>query len=499
MTKKAIKLQNDEILVHDYKTIIKNTYKQIESELPKNNVDIIKKFDRVLVNESQADATRSKNLSTLLSLSKFLKKDWIDTTKEDIEELVFNVNKKFSQNGQETNTTVDHKKILKRFYRWLKYGSRDFTEVGDPPETKWIKTKRVKDGIVREELISEDELERMLRACGENLRDRAFIHCHMEAGTRPGEILNLRIKHVKFDQYGAVLHVDGKTGPRVIRLIKSTPDLANYLSKHPDKENPDAPLWIMLGHKNYGMPLTYAAARKTVQRIVEKSNLGKRVYLNLFRHSEATITANFLTEAQTRIRHGWSSSSKMPARYVHLVDGDVDKALFEHYGITKEEKSEDKLPKTCRVCNLSNPYDTKHCTRCGRALDLQTALEVDERGRTEKDAIKDEIVQMKSDFTKQLEEIKYGLESRESFFNNIVLEAKRENNRVQVVVTRMFQMVFEHMGDEKSKITKWKKYLEDKDSRKILDSEFFDSSLIRPQSKELVEKLLATRRDFHAS
>ncbi|MGI0064863.1 MAG: tyrosine-type recombinase/integrase [Nitrosopumilaceae archaeon] len=495
MTKKAIKRKKDEILVHDYKTIIDNIYKQIENELSKNNVQIITKYDRVLVNESLADATRSKNLSTLLSLSRVLGKDWIEITKEDIEELVFKINKKFSQNGQETNTTVDHKKILKRFYRWLKYGSRDFTEVGDPPEIKWIKTKKVKDGIVREELISEDEHERLLRACGENLRDRAFMHCHMEAGTRPGEILNLRIKHVKFDQYGAVLHVDGKTGPRVIRLIKSTPDLANYLSKHPDKENPDAPLWIMLGHQNYGMPLTYAAARKTLRRIVEKANLGKRVYLNLFRHSEATITANFLTEAQTRIRHGWSSSSKMPARYVHLVDGDVDKALFEHYGIAKEEKIEEKLPKTCQICNLSNSYDTKLCTRCGRALDLQTALEVDEKERTEKDAIKDEIVQMKSDFTKQLEEIKYGLQSRESFFNNIVLEAKRSNNRFLVVAARLFQLGVEHLGDEKSKKENWKRYLEAKDSGKPIDG-VFDWSLMKPQEKELEEKLLATRRDF---
>ena len=182
MKKIASTRQNDEILVHDYKTIIDNIYKQIENELSKNNVQIIKKYDRVLVNESLADATRSKNLSTLLSLSRVLGKDWMGITKEDIEELVVKINKKHSQNGQETNTTVDHKKILKRFYRWIKYGSRDYTEVGDPPETKWIKPKKVKDGIVREELISEDELERLLRACGGNLRDRAFVHCHMEAG-----------------------------------------------------------------------------------------------------------------------------------------------------------------------------------------------------------------------------------------------------------------------------------------------------------------------------
>lgn len=370
--------KNKEIIVHDYKAIIQSLYKRIESELSEENVKLIKRYDRTLVNESLADATRSKNLAIILSLTRLLEKDWIHTTKEDMENLVFNVNKKFSGNGQETNTTVDHKKILKRFYRWLRLGTRNFVEVGDPPETKWIKPKYVQDKIVRENLISEEDLERLLRACGGNQRDRAFVHCHIEAGTRPGEILNLRIKHVKFDKYGAVLHVDGKTGPRSVRLIKSTPDLANYLDKHPFKDDPDAPLWIMIGNTTYGKPMTYAAARKRIIGIGDKANLGKRVYLNLFRHSEATTTANFLTEAQMRKRHGWSSSSKMPARYVHLVNADVDDALFKHYGIKKEKTTDDGMPVICNICKQPNSFDATKCNQCGRPLTLETAVKSDD-------------------------------------------------------------------------------------------------------------------------
>ncbi|TBR09357.1 MAG: integrase [Candidatus Nitrosotenuis sp.] len=370
--------KNREIIIHDYKAIIQNMYRIIEREFSEKNVELIRKYDRVLVNESLADSTRSKNISMILSLTRLLKKDWADTTKEDIENLIFSVNRRFSEDGQETNTTVDHKKILKRFYRWLKLGTRNFAEVGDPPETKWIKPKRVKDRIVREELISEDDTERLLRACGENLRDRAFVHCHIEAGTRPGEILNLRIKHVKFDKFGAVLHVDGKTGPRPVRLIRSTPDLASYLDKHPNKDDPDAPLWIMLGNTNYGKPLTYAAARKRILEVVAKANLGKRVYLNLFRHSEATMTANFLTEAQMRKRHGWSPSSKMPARYVHLVNADVDRALFEHYGIEKEKAVDATLPQICNICKQPNSFDSTKCVHCGKPLDIATAIRTDD-------------------------------------------------------------------------------------------------------------------------
>ncbi len=111
--------------------------------------------------------------------------------------------------------------------------------------------KKVKDKIIREDLLTEDDLTRLLFACGENARDRALIDCHYEGGTRPGEILSLLIKHAKFDQYGATLHVDGKTDLRTIRLIKSTPSLANWLSNHRFKDNPESPVWINLNKNHF--------------------------------------------------------------------------------------------------------------------------------------------------------------------------------------------------------------------------------------------------------
>ncbi|MDE1819087.1 MAG: site-specific integrase [Thaumarchaeota archaeon] len=164
---------------------------------------------------------------------------------------------------------MDHKKILKIFFRWFKLGARDFNEVGDPLETKHVKIKKVKDKIIREDLITEADLTRLLYACKENQRDRAFIDCQSEAGTRPGEILNRLIKHVKFDDYGAVLHVDGKTGTRTVRLVRSSPNLSKWLDVHPFRDNPESPVWIMLEKKQLGRMLSYAAARKLIKRITK--------------------------------------------------------------------------------------------------------------------------------------------------------------------------------------------------------------------------------------
>ncbi len=91
--------------------------------------------------------------------------------------------------------------------------------------------------------------------CAGDVMLKALIHVQYEAGTRPGELLNLKIKHVKVDEYGAIISVDGKTNARPVRLIESVPDLVAWINAHPLKENYDAPLWIMKNKKQFGNAL----------------------------------------------------------------------------------------------------------------------------------------------------------------------------------------------------------------------------------------------------
>jgi hypothetical protein len=249
--------------------------------------------------------------------------------------------------------------------------------VGNPPEIRDVRLKNFKDRISREDLITEDDLSKLLNACRENQRDRAFIHTHYKAGTRPGEILNLKIKHVVFDRFGAFIKVDGKTGTRNIRLIESVPNLSIWINMHPDKDNPDAPLWTSLGDSMVPY-LTYYAANKMVVRKAESAGIAKKINLKLFRHSKATALANVLTEPQMRERHGGTRDSKMPSRYTHLINADVDKKMLEIYGIEKEEdKKDSRVPKMCYICQIPNSFDSKLCSRCGKPLDIQTAIDSD--------------------------------------------------------------------------------------------------------------------------
>jgi len=85
-----------------------------------------------------------------------------------------------------------------------------------------------------EELLTEEEIKRMIEVAN-HPRDKAIIAVLYDTGTRIGEMGSLKIKHIVFDQYGAILTVNGKTGMRRVRIIFSVPYLASWLDIHPQK------------------------------------------------------------------------------------------------------------------------------------------------------------------------------------------------------------------------------------------------------------------------
>ena len=371
-------LQEFQILNYDRK--LQRAFDKAKENVSDNNLNLIIQYDAEMATLGLKKSTRAKQIAILVDITIRIGKNWSDVVKEDIDKLIRGVMDEFGDNlGGESETTRDYKKSLKPFYRWHKLGSRDYREVGDPPELKSIRLKQVKDKIVREQLLTEDDHRNLLKACADNPRDQAFLDVHYEAGTRSGEILNLKIKHLRFDDKGAVIHVDGKTGPRPIRLVTSVPSLAKWLNAHLFKDDVGHSLWILFDEDNYGNPMTYSAAVAMLQRRIRKARIKKKINLKLFRHSAATRLSKHLPESTMRLRHGWTRNSTMPARYVHLNNSDVDEAILKMHGLKKEIPAEViNLPQICPICNTSNSSESKICDQCGKPLDLKKALELEE-------------------------------------------------------------------------------------------------------------------------
>jgi len=137
-------IQKKKYSIYTYDRNIASLHRQIKTLLSPRNAELILKYDREMVQLSLAKATRRKHLEVLCMQSRQINKDWDELTKDDIKDLVFWIVQTYSpDSGQETNSTWDHKKILKIFFRWLKLGNRNHRIVGDPEETKFIVLKSV--------------------------------------------------------------------------------------------------------------------------------------------------------------------------------------------------------------------------------------------------------------------------------------------------------------------------------------------------------------------
>ncbi len=396
-----------EIIVHHYDSKIAADHKLAERKLSKYNFTLFQDYDEELIRQSFAKATRHKSLATIINLSEFHGKDWSDITRVEIRTILTKIMTVYSKKtGQETNTTYDHKKHLRLFVRWIVTGvrERDKNEA-ELDVLKDVRMRKVKNQLVREELLNDDDMMKLSEACGEDIMMRALIWTAYDAGTRPTELLTLRIKDIKQESDGWTISVDGKTGQRPIHLIKSVPYLTTWLNCHPLKKRTDWALFVITYRNFYGNPLSYVTCNKRLKEIGIKANLSKRLYLNLFRHSEVTNTSKFMPESLLKKRHGWTATSKVPANYQHMVQDDVKKSLHEHYGITTTEEKP-VINQKCSNCEEVNGLDVDLCVRCHLPLSLEKRMELQDKDDQEKQRINDKLEKSDTKIDKLTEIIK---------------------------------------------------------------------------------------------
>ena len=193
-----------------------NAQKKLTPEMFKVYCDY---SDELLLN-SHSLAGRKKILVQFVYIVRIFKiKDLKTITAEEIKRIVIEIMVKHSNNGKETWYSQDLKKMVRQMVRFAKTGSHLLPEQGELPELKQIKCKKIDDKLSRSDMPTQEDCDKILKACADNLMDRAMFHVQMEAGSRVGELLSLCLRHIEFDEYGALIAVDGKTGARKIRIL----------------------------------------------------------------------------------------------------------------------------------------------------------------------------------------------------------------------------------------------------------------------------------------
>jgi len=178
------------------------------SNITKKNKEIVTEF--LKFKESQNLST-NRLLRILASLKLFCyltPRNFNELTQKDLQTIILKI---IDRNCNDW-TKVTDLKILKMFVKWInkKYGLDLNVNI--------INTKKPKNSLLPEYLITEEEFNKLMNAT-DDLQTKVLIGLLYESGARVGEILSLKIQNVSFNRYGAKIIVKGKTGQRVIPII----------------------------------------------------------------------------------------------------------------------------------------------------------------------------------------------------------------------------------------------------------------------------------------
>jgi integrase len=323
----------------------------------------------------------------LLAFTRFISNKSLGTVKkEDIEDFVLRRRETCSPVTVHNNFIV-----LRNFFTWYKPKNNFFKD---------IKSKQPKNNLpVEALLLPEDILQ--LRDIAQSQRERALVMLLWDSATRKGELLGINLGHFQPDKYGATVIVRGKTGERRVRLIDCVPDVQLWINMHPDRDNPEAPLFITeRKYENGYRRLDEQTVNNILNSLAEKAGIKKNVYPHAFRHGKLTdLSKHGLNEMELRIFAGWTKESQMPATYLHLSGADVERKILAANGIVEDdlENSTCSLqPITCPRCKEANPAGTQLCNKCSMILNSKLAVEVAAKEVKEKEELKKQIQDMQS-------------------------------------------------------------------------------------------------------
>jgi integrase len=229
------------------------------------------------------------------------------------------------------------------------------------------------------DMLSWDDVQTLMDACL-NSRDAALIAVGWDSGARGSELRSLDVGDVSDHTHGLRLSLDGKMGQRSVTLIPSVPYLQRWLADHPDRDDPDAPLWSALDEPR---SVSYETLWKALDRAGDRAGIDKPVNVtNLRRSSASHLASQGMSQAHLEEHHGWTRGSNVASRYVAIFGDAADDELAAIHGADVEIAEPEPIgPIECPRCGRDTPRDEETCMWCDQVLSHAAKAELDEAQR----------------------------------------------------------------------------------------------------------------------
>lgn len=205
------------------------------------------------------------------------------------------------------STTIDNiRRVLSSFFSWLE--DEDYI-IKSPIR----RIHRIKTPTTVKEVLTDENLEKLRDEC-ENIRDLSLIELLISTGMRVGELVNLNISNLNFEDRSCIVLGKGKKEREVYFDAKTKLHLQEYISKRND--NNDA-LFVSLREPH--QRLSISGIELIVRNLGVNTNINK-VHPHKFRRTLATMAID----------------KGMPVEQVQKLLGHVKIETTMHYAMVNQ-------------------------------------------------------------------------------------------------------------------------------------------------------------------
>lgn len=317
------------------------------------------------------------------------------------------------------------KKVGKAFVRWHNYRETPKGWVDVKSNSKAQKRDLYPDDMV----LWEEGLAMSKNTSSVQLK--AVLLTQLDGGFRPSEFINLNYGDVQIKDNFAIITVHkGKTGKRNVILFRSVPHLQRWLNAHPFK-NDNSPLWIKENQKKKKedqskekesqkkkkedqnnqkeIRYEYAALRKRIRELGEKTGVNKPLDFYNLRHSAAFLSKMDNVNPELAARKFGHSVRYYTETYGRLSPEDDIKRYSKHYDVQKEKKAEEERTRVCPKpkCGVVNEPNAEKCENCGTPISEKAVLDTQQEMERMKEQMAELVAEVAS-----VKEIKEELKSR---------------------------------------------------------------------------------------
>lgn len=282
--------------------IIKTDELEHQKELDENN-DMINSF----ISSKQVEGCSERTIKYYKEIIEKFVNDFDKSIKQISTNEIRNYLSDYKDNSSCGSTTIDNiRRVLSSFFSWLE----DEDYIMKSPVRR---IHKIKTAVVVKEVLTDENLERLRDEC-ENIRDLSLVELLISTGMRVGELVNLNINSINFEDRSCIVLGKGNKEREVYFDAKTKLHLKEYISKRNDSN--DA---LFVSMKEPHQRLSISGIELIIRTLGINSNINK-VHPHKFRRTLATMAID----------------KGMPVEQVQKLLGHVKIETTMHYALVNQ-------------------------------------------------------------------------------------------------------------------------------------------------------------------